>query len=105
MSEFTSGARHIGFQDGRHMFCTLLCISLPIALWQENKDSLYLGKYRHIGIQDGRHIIRHAVFHDRQMSITLSVVTEKVVISPFRSDGSHIQFHDDGCITGPFQCH
>ena len=28
-------------------------------------------------------------------------------ISPFRSgsDGSHIQFHDDGCIVGPFQCH
>ena len=28
-------------------------------------------------------------------------------ISPFRSgsDGSHIQFHDDGCIAGPFQCH
>ena len=40
----------------------------------------------HIGIQDGRHIIRHAVFHDRQMSLTLSVVTEKVVISPFCSD-------------------
>ncbi len=40
----------------------------------------------HIGIQDGRHIIRHAVFHDRQMTLTLSVVTEKVVISPFRSD-------------------
>ena len=41
---------------------------------------------RHIGIQDCRHIIRHAVFHDRQMSLTLSVVTEKVVILPFRSD-------------------
>ena len=41
---------------------------------------------RHIGIQDDRHIIRHAVFHDRQMSLTLSVVTEKVVIYPFRSD-------------------
>ncbi len=74
---------------------TLLCISLPVALWKENKDSLYVGRCllggnchhgRHIGIQDGRHIIRHAVFHDRQMSLTLSVVTEKVVISPFRSD-------------------
>ena len=60
---------------------------------------------RHIGIQYGRHIIRHAVFHDRQMSLTLSVVTEKVVISPFRSDGSHIQFHDDDCIASPFHCH
>ena len=40
---------------------------------------------RHIGIQYGRHIIRHAVFHDRQMSLSLSVVTEKV-ISPFRLD-------------------
>ena len=41
------------------------------------------------------------------MSLTLSVVTEKVYISPFRSgsDDSHIQFHDDGCITSPFQCH
>ena len=40
------------------------------------------------------------------MSLTLSVVTEKVFISPFRSgsDGSHIQFYDDGCIAGPFQC-
>ena len=30
-----------------------------------------------------------------------------VFISPFRSgsDGSHIQFHDDGCTAGPFQCH
>ena len=59
---------------------------------------------RHIGIQDGRHIIIHAVSHDSQMSLTLSVVTEKVCISPFRSDGSHIQFHDDGCIAGTFQC-
>ena len=41
---------------------------------------------RNIGIQDDRHIIRHAVFHDRLMSLTLSVVTDKVVISPFRSD-------------------
>ena len=41
---------------------------------------------RHIGIQDGRHFIRHAVFHDRQTSLTLSVVTEKVGIFPFRSD-------------------
>ena len=36
------------------------------------------------------------------MSLTLSVITEKVVISPFRSDGSHIQFHDDGRISGSF---
>ena len=45
ISEFTSDGRHIEFQDGRHMFYvfTLLCISLPIALWKE-KDSLYLGK-------------------------------------------------------------
>ena len=39
------------------------------------------------------------------MSLTLSVVTEKVVIFPFRSDGSHIQYHDDSCIAGHFQCH
>ena len=52
---------------------------------------------RNIEIQDGRHIIRHAVFKERQMSLTLG----------FRSgsDGSHIQFHDDDCIAGPFQCH
>ena len=56
---------------------------------------------RNIEIQDGRHIIRHAVFKERQMSLTL------VFISPSRSgsDGSHIQFHDDGCIAGPSQCH
>ena len=71
-----------------------------VTIWQ-------LSSYgRHIEIQDGRHIIRHAVFKERQMSLTLSVVTEKVFISPFRSgsDGSHIQFHDDGCIAGHFQC-
>ena len=45
---------------------------------------------RNIEIQDGRHIIRHALFKERQMLLTLSVVTEKVVISPFRSDGSHL---------------
>ena len=33
---------------------------------------------RNIEIQDGRHIIRHAVFKERQMSLTMSVVTEKV---------------------------
>ena len=61
---------------------------------------------RHVRIQDGRPIIRHAVFHDRHiMSLTLSVITEKVVISPFRSEGSDVQFHDDVCIAGPFQCH
>ena len=38
---------------------------------------------RHIGIQDGRHIIRHAVFHDRQMSRILSVVTEKLLYLHF----------------------
>ena len=48
---------------------------------------LKLSSYgRHIGIKDGRYIIRHAVFHDIHMSLTLSVVTEKVVLSPFRSD-------------------
>ena len=60
---------------------------------------------RHIGIQDGRPIIRHALFHDRHMSLTLSVVTEEDVIHLFRSDGSRIKFHDDGCVAGPFQCH
>ena len=57
---------------------------------------------RNIEIQDGRHIIRHAVFKERQMSLTLVFF-----ISPSSSgsDGSHIQFHDDGCIAGPFQCH
>ena len=33
---------------------------------------------RNIEIQDGRHIIRHAVFKERQMSLTL------FFISPFR---------------------
>ena len=56
---------------------------------------------RHIRIQDGRRIIRHAVFHERHMS----VITEKVVITPFRLEGSNGQFHDDGCIAGLFQCH
>ena len=37
--------------------------------------------------------------------ITLSVVTETVVISPFRSEGSNVQFHDDDCIASPFRCH
>ena len=67
------GAAILDFKMATICF-TLLCISLPVAYGC------------HIGIQDGRHIIRHAVFHDRQMSLTLSVVTKKVVISPFRSD-------------------
>ena len=39
-------------------------------------------------------------FKERQMSLTL------VFISPFRSgsDGSHVQFHDDGCIAGVTVC-
>ena len=45
---------------------------------------------RNIEIQDGSHVIRHAVFKERQMRLSLSVVTEKGVISPFRSDGSHL---------------
>ena len=60
---------------------------------------------RRIGIQYDLHIITHADVHDRQMSFTLSVLIEKVCISPFRSDGSHIQFPDKGCIAGPFRCH
>ena len=66
----------------------------PIALLKENNDSLYLGKWllcehfhhnygRHIEIQDGRHIIRHAVFKERQMSLTLSVVTETLLYLHF----------------------
>ena len=43
ISEFTSGGRHIGFQEAAICF-TLICISLPVALWKENKDTLYLGK-------------------------------------------------------------
>ena len=65
----------------------LLCISLPIVLWKENKDSLYaISEF---------HIIRHAVTMIDIMSLTLSVVTEKVALSPFRSDGSNIQFHGE----------
>ena len=43
MSEFTSGAAILDFKMAAICF-TLLRISLPIALWKENKDSLYLGK-------------------------------------------------------------
>ena len=43
MSEFKSGAAILDFNVAAICF-TLLCISLPIALWKENKDSLCLGK-------------------------------------------------------------
>ena len=42
MSEFTAGGRH-DFKMAAKCF-TLLCISLIIALWKENKGSLHLGK-------------------------------------------------------------
>ena len=45
----------------------------------------------------------HMPFSMIDMSLTLSVITEKVVISPFRSEDSTVPFHDDGCIAGPFQ--
>ena len=37
------GAAILDFKMAAICF-TLLCISLPVALWKENKDSLYLGK-------------------------------------------------------------
>ena len=94
----------------------LLCISIPIVLWKDNKVSVYIGKcllcgnYRHMtAISECK---MAATVLDMQCSmidscrlITLSIVIAKVVISPFRSDGSHIQFHDDSCIGGPCQCH
>ena len=43
MSEFTSGAAIFDLKMAAICF-TLLCISLTIARWKENKDSLYLGK-------------------------------------------------------------
>ena len=43
MSEFTSGAAIYDFDMAAICF-TLFCVSLPIALWKENKDSLYLRK-------------------------------------------------------------
>ena len=75
---------------------TLLCTSFPIALWKEKKDSLYVGKWLLCG--NCHHMAAISKFKmaatllDMQFSkmpLTLSVVTEKVVISPFRSDGSH----------------
>ena len=110
ISEFTSGGRHIGFQDGRHIF-TLLCTSFPVALWKENKDFLYLGKWLLCG--NCHHMAAISKF---KMAATLLYMPFSkrdrcrlhwFYISPFRSgsDGSHIQFHYDGCIAGPFQCH
>ena len=79
---------------------TLLCTSFPIALWKENKDSLYVGKW--LLYENCHHMAAISKFKmaatllDMQFSkrdrcrLHLSVVTEKVVISPFRSDGSHL---------------
>ena len=44
MSEFTSGGRHIGFQDGRQLFYITLYLTYYCTL-EENKDYLHLGKY------------------------------------------------------------
>ena len=46
---------------------------------------------RNIEIQHGRHIIIYAVFKERQMPLTLSVVTEKVVIGLYREIAIAIQ--------------
>ena len=79
---------------------TLLCTSFPIVLWKENKDSLYVGKWLLCGnchhmaaiskFKMTTTLLDMQFFKERQMPLTLSVVTEKVVISPFRSDGSHL---------------
>ena len=71
---------------------TLLRISLPIVLWKENRDSLYIGNSLLCG--NCHHIAAISQFKmaatlldmqfstiDRFMSLTLSVVTEKVVIT------------------------
>ena len=90
---------------------TLLCTSFPVALWKENKDSLYLEKWLLCG--DCHHMAALSKF---KMAATLLYMQFSkrdrcrlhwFFISPSRSgsDGSHIQFHDDGCIAGPFQCH
>ena len=44
ISEFTSGAAILDFKMAAICF-TLLCTSFPVALWKENKDSLYLRKW------------------------------------------------------------
>ena len=59
---------------------TLLCTSFPVAFGRKIKTLIprkmvnmwKLSSYgRNIEIQDGRHIISHAVFKERQMSLTL----------------------------------
>ena len=86
---------------------TLLCISLPVALWKENKNALYLGKFLTCGNCHHMAVISEfktaatlldMPFSMIDMSLTFSVITEKDVISPFSSEGSNFQFHDDGCI-------
>ena len=85
-----NGAAILDFKMAAICF-TLLYISLPVALWKENKDSLYLGKcfpcgncHHMAAISEFKMaatlLDTYAVFHDRQMSLTFSVVTEKVQI-------------------------
>ena len=92
---------------------TLLCTSFPVAFGRKIKTQslLYLGKWLLCG--NCHHM---AVISKFKMAATLLAMQFSKIdrcrlywffISPFRSgsDGSHIQFHDDGCIAGPFQCH
>ena len=108
-SEFTSGGRHIVFQDGHSMFYITLYLTSYCTL-----KTLYLGTFllcgncHHMGVISEFKMA--ATLLDMPFSMIYSCrlpcqLSNKVAIYPFRSDGSHIQFHDGGCIAGPFRCH
>ena len=63
---FRQGAALLDFKMAAIYF-TLLCISLPIALWKENKDSLYLRNYLLC-----EHCHHMAAISDFKMATTLS---------------------------------
>jgi len=81
------GGRHIEFKYGRqnhnifaHICCSIaprtkIQVSIPMFSMSGNilAMSEFMSEARHIGSQDGRHIIKHAFFHDRLMSRTMSL--------------------------------
>ena len=94
---------------------TLLCISLIIVLWKENKESLHLGKCLLSG--NCHHMAAISEFKmattllDMQFSmidrcrLPCQLSLRKLLYRHFAQMAPTIQFPDDGCIASPFQCH
>ena len=100
MSEFTSGAAILDFRMAAICF-TLLCFSLPIALWKEHKYSLYQRKCLLCGYCD-----HTAAISEFKMAATLlDMQLSMIYMCRLPCQLSLRKFHCDRFIVGSFQCH